>query len=535
VDVNPSIHTDPHLDRAFSDIRVLLERFASGHSLDPLGNSIAKFAKRLGEEAEGEGEVLKDYFADVKDWIDKALREPSWADTYAAQRQSEKLYDRGKELLDVHPEWTDDIRDVLDRADEFLDALKKDKTTQRLIRALDRFAGDARRLGWLGVEVAAGQKDRLKAKRRELWRDAVGWILPRALLALRALPMPRLELKSDLIDLVVDHLIFSSASFLPDHIQIVNSNDVRYSADGPSRIDSMTRIHIDGLRLSARLISYFYHVKSSFFGWEDSGLLNVEIGEQSISGEGLQVDIELRLDDPESNPDVDPASFYTVSDVKVDIPGLAFQIHRSRHWIINTLLQPFLAPTVRWQLGPLLSTKIKEGLEQLNERAAEIRRRAIMLSGQDRAWDRSASVPLSAYWEAVLASTPAPEEVEELESPTTHTETHATLKGVVRTTETEESETVMAIGLGEQILPGVGGPDPSEDARRELVEGGRKAVGEVQETAEQAAREVRDTADDIAETGAKLKDGVGRAVDKGETKKRAEGKSGGWKSNAFDL
>jgi hypothetical protein len=47
-------------------------------------------------------------------------------------------------------------------------------------------------------------------------RDAFDVVLPRIISAIREIPLPRTEYKSEEIDIAIDDLVFESTSFIPD-------------------------------------------------------------------------------------------------------------------------------------------------------------------------------------------------------------------------------------------------------------------------------------------------------------------------------
>ncbi|KAG9074777.1 hypothetical protein FRC06_010460, partial [Ceratobasidium sp. 370] len=482
--VDPIIETDPHLKRLLGDLRTLLERFAGGYSLSPLGDSIKQFLAHLTRD---ESSGVSDLLRDAKIWLNKALETPGWITTRPARAELDTLYDRAKDILNTNPPWRSDLRNASAEASAFSDRLKRDVATQQLLNAIDALGAHTRALGLESVRSAGW-----KQIRAELWRDAVGWLLPRVLAVLKAVPLPRVEMKSNMLDAVVDDVTFRAPSFVPDRIRVENWSEVRVLGSDAAESrdqdwvvegDSTLRMHIDGLRITAHEIAYFFHLKTMLLGYRDSGLLSVHLGHRSSVGQGMKLDVSLETNlgpsphtavAPESG--TPPPSFFRVKSATVDVPGLDFTLARTHHWILNGIAQPLLGPIVRAGMRYALSQSVKAGLEALDRKAGEVYAQAKAESATRVAdsepgiWDWLNAFIRGQKQEANGgAAEPNEDEAEESETegeePEAQTETQVTMKGVIRTThqpatETQpESETVLAVGVAEQILPGLGGPE----------------------------------------------------------------------------
>jgi len=552
--VNPIIETDPHLKRLLRDIRTLLERFAGGHSLSPLADSMKQFLVHLSDD---DSSGVSDLLRDAKVWLNKALETPGWLTTRPARAELDGLYGRVKTILDAKPPWRAHLHDASAEASAFSNDLKHDAATQQLLGAIDALGAHTRALG-----VESVRSTGWKQIRGELWRDAIGWLLPRVLSVLKAVPLPRVEMKSDKVDAVVDDVTFRGLSFIPDHVRVENWSEVRVrgsdAVEGRSRDwvvegDSMLRVHVDGLRITAHEIAYFFHYKTALLGYRDNGLLSVDVGHRSSVGEGMNLDIALETDlDPSSHTavapesDIAPPSFFRVKSATVDVPGLDFTLARTHHWILNWIAQPLLGPIVRTGVRHALSQSVKAGLETLDRKAGEVYAQAKEESGarelnaEPGIWDWLRALVKGQGGQANGNAAELDEEDEEGDEPEAQTETQVTTKGVIRTmhqpeTETQpESEVVLAVGVAEQILPGLGGPENGGKVP-EAVERARDAIGDVQKVAVNVAEEVDEVRRDGEEAATDAKDKASRAADRMEERRKVERKRKGWKSKAFDL
>ncbi|CUA76666.1 putative protein C57A7,06 [Schizosaccharomyces pombe 972h-] [Rhizoctonia solani] len=554
--IDPVIESDPHLKKLLQDICTLLERFAGGHSISPMTDSMKQFVRHLSQDdASGVSDLLRD----AKKWLNTALENPGWITTHTARKGLDKLYDRTKGILDSKPTWRTDLQQASAEAGKLSDHLKRDAATQQLLAAIDALGAHTRALGVQSVRNVGWRQ-----VRAELWRDAVGWLLPRILAVLKAVPLPRVELKSETLDAVVDDVTFRAPSFVPDHVRVENWSEVRVKGsdaaaedtsggrDWVVEGDSMMRVHVDGLRITANEIAYFFHLKTALLGYRDNGLLSIDIGHESTVGQGMNLDVALETDlNPSAHtavvPESDdpPPSFFRVKSATVDVPGLDFTLARTHHWILNALAQPFLGPAVRAGVRMALSQTIVAGLQALDRKLGEVYARAKEESRvQTQADDAEVEPGLWDWWNAFLKGHNTHEEESDVEDeedqPEIETETQVTMKGVIRTmrqpsTDTRsESETVLAVGVAEQILPGLGGPDNGSHVP-EVTERAREAINDVQSAAENATDQVVEAQNDAEAAVDDAKGKAAKAVERMEERRDIEQRRKGWKSKAFDI
>ncbi|KZT37835.1 hypothetical protein SISSUDRAFT_1120040 [Sistotremastrum suecicum HHB10207 ss-3] len=538
---------DSDLKDAFRDLKVILERFAGNSSLDPLVDKTYEALEELAKAPENSNTRI--WMADCGQWLTKALNRGDWVETREARGNAEALYARGYELIqqESNSAWVTKAREAAAETQQFISAFANDRSTRRLIDALGTFQRHLRILGWSAVSAG---KEAQKQRRQEVQRDILGWLLPRLLRALRAVPMPRVEYKSPPLDLVIDSLILSSAdaSFIPDHIGVQTLNEIHLdviessvSSDPvPShpgvRTFSKSHVHIDGLRLNAHGISYYVNARGplgGWIGWEDNGLLNVDVGRVDRAGEGMSVDLELETELASET------SLFRVVNVSVDVPGLRLSIDESRHWIINKLLQPFLGPTLRTTARIVLAKQIRGWLATLDEHLFQIYQHAVDNSRRHERDEPS----FSDYWEALMniasadTDTVATNDQEEDQQRVEST-TNTSLKGITYTTVTQDSpnasdpqspqETIIAVGVGEQVLPGKGGPVDSDETPADVA---RESLQEIDDQAHALAEEIQGMEREAVRTRHEIED----AAERGTQRRRKEQKREGWKSSAFDL
>lgn len=553
VRIDPNIDVDPHLIQALKDFKVLLERF-SGHGTDLLLQRLVNLAEHISSEKEDGDGSLQNLLNAVSKWLNRCLNQPGWIATDEGQTEGSRLYDWSAEILKRDPKYKEDARSVLEEVYALRDGLANDTTTSSVLAAIQTLVNDLTVMGQVRIQVATVESSKQwEAAKAELWKDILSWVLPRVLQAIQTIPLPRVELKSDKLDMVIDKVTLASPSFIPDHIQVTNHTEFILRASSAVRNEdrfyrssttTRTRVVVDGLRISIEDIAYYLNAKGPFWsGWLDNGLLTIDVGGKQVIGDGISLmfDVEVPSLEDRSSGDY----LFKVLDAKVDVPGLAFQMKQTRHWIFNTLVtQPLLGPLVRTATSLILSAQIKRALESLNSSLCDLRAKAQRVTGK-----HTNELKFMDYWEAITHhQEPAPSHTASVRSqspttveqePHTHVETETTTKGIIRTTVVEDaegepqSETVLAIGIGEQILPGLGGPTPEQPPT--LVEQTRKALDELDE----ARREARDTAktaiQDVRHATEDVRQRKASAEERIPDKKAKLSKVPDWRSSNFDI
>ncbi|KAJ7721961.1 hypothetical protein DFH07DRAFT_898139, partial [Mycena maculata] len=536
VDVSASFH------EALVDFKTLLERLASGRSLDPLLRTFKATVGDVFDSPNETGAEVKRYFVDLGRWLERALAEPQFAASRLGARTAGELYDAGRLLLasEANAQWAHDARLLVAEAQSFVQALESDAATQRFVQSLHSVLSALR--GLLQDAVSSGVSTQRKL-RDELLKDALGWLVPRVLKSVHSLPMPRVEFQNSTFDVAVDALLLTSAStsasLAPDHILVQNWSELKLdmAADASPETSSRTRVHIDGMRFAAHGIGYYVKYKG-LVQYSDEGVLNVDVGRPDAVGQGLTVDVELETTQQER--DTPGAPLFRLADVNVVVPGLAFRINDSKHWILNNvLLQPLAAPVVRLILKIVVEQQIRSVVEWADKLVSAIVEEAARISARKGEPEGAPSV--EDYWTATLLTAPAFLEKRGSDS-TVEAHTEPTLKGIIHTTTTlpddpnssaAPEQTVLAVGGGPQLFPHKGGPYGADEVSAgDIVQ---DVADEVRQTVHHSVGKTREVVEAVEDESVRIRENIERAEERKLDRERLERQRGGWKSHAFDL
>ncbi|TCD66329.1 hypothetical protein EIP91_001478 [Steccherinum ochraceum] len=454
----PIVWTDDEdLSLALSHLRVLLARFASGHAVDDVLDSLyAVVWDVVNVPAEADQENItevKTYFSSLALWFNQALQDPSYSTSAEGTAQINALFDQARSFVHdalnadpaTAPVWVRDVQHLVHEVQAFMSKFGSDKSSQRLLAALDNLSTATSlfmQAFTADIPTLSRQASlQIQKTKRQVRNDLLSWLLPRLLRAIRVVPMPRVEYKDSLVEAAIDALLLTSSSLgtslVPDHIRVQTFNDVELDFTPPpghsgytslldalpglgplqphqhTQVRSCTRIkiHADGIRLSAEDIGYYVRFMGSLgLGYEDEGLLSVDVGSQgsaettSCAEGGVSLDVDLvteTTDSSLSNASSTSTSspLFTVQDVHVTVPHLHFSLNHTRHPIMSAFIQPLSGPIARTAVGYYLRRQIWEGLELVGRLAGEVLAERAILDEEE---DQSSGLGWEAYLTAAL-------------------------------------------------------------------------------------------------------------------------------------
>ncbi|KIM42392.1 hypothetical protein M413DRAFT_10535 [Hebeloma cylindrosporum] len=453
---------------------------------------------------------LRAYFSRLGEYLDKALNEPGWAMSKDAAKTLEVLFDDGVELVNVVDEsvievgadildaastskgsgedevrriFKNDLISLVDESEAYIAAFEKDKTTMKLLQALDVLGEDLTTLFSLGGRQSQrGITESIKGMGG--WTSWLGWTIPRIMrmLPLGAIPIPSIEVKTAnfegaLQSLFVQNLVHGetstasvhpiASSLVPDDVVLREWTELRIDmADYKRPLDgsvgasaptshqvngvhttSRVHMHVDGIRARVEGLGYYFKYTGAYgFGYEDEGVLSVDVGMGSLhDGFGADVEIEIENDSnrlesaspafdipqvivsaPEGeeelgkrpphldvqgavreagdhNLNADNISgsvsasgadqpLFRVVDVRITLQGLRFKLDKSRHWILNKLFIQTLAGSIAMRvLRQALEDRVRVSMEVLASGLGEVVR-DVRKRGEERKL-RNASRP----------------------------------------------------------------------------------------------------------------------------------------------
>lgn len=178
---------EKHLYQALHGIRTLVERAASGKSLDDVFAKVRVCAVDVRSDKD-----LKAWFNDFFKHVRKSLDKPGYARSEEAHQQHKRLGERWKELLDNDSDagrkWKEDVQGLRRELHAFQNAITKDPDLQRVRKVHAQFGKDlAQSMGMstqIGMQSAFDQAS-------WFWQDMFNVYAPRILSVIKDIPIPR--------------------------------------------------------------------------------------------------------------------------------------------------------------------------------------------------------------------------------------------------------------------------------------------------------------------------------------------------------
>ncbi|KAF3002252.1 hypothetical protein E8E14_006958 [Neopestalotiopsis sp. 37M] len=220
----------------------------------------------------------------------------------------------------------------------------------------------------------------------ELVQDALHVFIPLAISAVQFLPIPRLEVSTPAIDLLLENLIVepgvtvNQTSFLPYRLKIETYNDLeirkaRFRTATTSK--NLVLIKIDGLSAKADEIGFWLRAHSGLFRLADEGIASFALDERGID---VHLEVEICRERMEQ--------ILTLRGVRVRVHKLDYKLRKSRFswlgWLFKPLLRPLLKTTMEIQLATAIADLIHAGNREILY--ARERLRATRIAGPQDLW-----------------------------------------------------------------------------------------------------------------------------------------------------
>jgi hypothetical protein len=341
------------LAQAERDLRTLIERFANGTSTSDLWRSI----RAIYDDADRDPR-LKQWFKDLHVYIRRCFEEQGFILEDESNVEWDGLYDEGRYLLrERYRHHTDRVVDEIRfLADQFDQDPQNKAFAASLTKLFTRLGNDE------------NGKTTFKP---HLVKDLTRVILPSAIQHVAYVPLPRIEYSDADVDAVIDNIVLESDNFMPNVLEIASENYMRFGRrDATSRQRHSLDIHVSGIQLDLRDVSYYIKRKRGFPSISDTGVANL-----LLAGEGFT--FRLRLSSSTDEADKKPrTSFFQVDKVDVTIHNLQVKLIKSQHKLLFSLIKPLFMRMLRPALERALEKTIRDQAGQLDSLIYDIKQEA---------------------------------------------------------------------------------------------------------------------------------------------------------------
>ncbi|KAI5460893.1 hypothetical protein BGZ63DRAFT_445833 [Mariannaea sp. PMI_226] len=301
--------------------------------------------------------------------IQDMLMDPNFFEN--CDERFQKLRNKSDELAE-QSSIRDDLGAFLDSLHAALRSVLDDADIHKLARHTKRIAE---------LLSPAGQN-----ANKELISDFINIFVPLVIQAIQFVPIPRVEVSTPAVDLLIENLILEPgstvnySSFLPYKLRVSTYNDfeVRKAIRGAaSTVTSLVNIKVSGLSIAAEDLGYWLRLHSGILRLVDEGLAGFYLDERGID---ISLNVEIGRERLEQ--------MVALRDVKVHIHHLNYRLSKSKFACIAWILKPFIRPLVKKALEIKIAAAIGDGLHHLNRELlyARERLRATRIANPNDLW-----------------------------------------------------------------------------------------------------------------------------------------------------
>jgi len=304
---------------------------------------------------------------DVGNSFQKMLTDPEFLDN--APAKIEELKEKSKEIgqdSSLH----EDVQALLQQVQLTLSGVIHDEDVHKLLDTTSRL-----------FKVLSPTN---QATNPELIQDTVRVFVPLLVNLIQYLPIPRMEISTPAIDLLLENLIIepgttvNKTSFLPYRLKIETYNDIdiyrTHTLQTATKSTNLVTIKLDGLSLRADEVGFWMRLHSGILQLKDEGIASFALDERGID---IHIDVEICQERLEQ--------ILTLKAVRVHIHKLNYQTRKSKFTWIGFLLKPLLRPILRKTLEKQLADSLAEFFHSANRELlyARERLRATRISQPD--------------------------------------------------------------------------------------------------------------------------------------------------------
>ncbi|KAF2197975.1 hypothetical protein GQ43DRAFT_494585 [Delitschia confertaspora ATCC 74209] len=355
------VKTNSALDRAMKNFWMFLSSFGDEKEWQKLEDCFHQVMEHSKKDPEFEG-LMKD----TGNSLQKLLTDPDFLDHADEKFQELRTKSRG---VGTESSLREDLDKFFEQVQRTFHSATKDQDVAKLIKST--------------IRIFSILSPKGAYTNTELVTDAINVFVPLLIQAVQYIPIPRLEVSTPEIDLLLENLIIepgktiNHTSFFPFRFKVETYNDLeiwKARFRTASRVKSLVTIKIDGLSLRADEVGFLLRAHSGLLRLADEGIASFELDERGID---IHLDVEIAKERMEQ--------ILTLRDVRVHIHKLSYTLRKSKFSFFGWILKPLLRPIIRKTMEKQLAAGIADAIHAANRELlfARERLRATRISDPD--------------------------------------------------------------------------------------------------------------------------------------------------------
>lgn len=352
---------NPAMERATKNFWTFLSSFGDKNEWKKLEDCFHAVLDHSRKDPE-----FEDLMHDIGNSLERLLTDPSFFDNADEKFQELRKKSRG---VGTDSSLRQDVDRFFEQAQTTFNSVTRDEDVARLIKSSRRI-----------LNILSPRHSYTNS---ELVEDAINVFVPLLIKAIQYIPIPRLEVSTPELDLLLENLIIepgktiNHTSFLPFRFRVETYNDfeirkARFRT--ASRVTSKMTIKIDGLSLRADEVGFLLRAHTGLLRLADEGIASFHLDERGID---VHLDVEIAKDRLEQ--------ILTLQDVRVHVHKLNYTLRKSKFSFFSWILKPLLRPVIRKVMEKQLATGIADAIHAANRELlfARERLRATRISDPD--------------------------------------------------------------------------------------------------------------------------------------------------------
>jgi hypothetical protein len=355
------VHENPEADRALKNFYILIRSFGDPEQWDDLERKFHNVMKHSKSDPQFES-----LMNDLGNSLQKLLTDPEFFDN--ADETFQELRQKSRQVGSDTP-IRHDVDAFLSQCQKTLQSTLNDKDIALLLKTTKQI---------LKILSPTGSY-----ANTDLVHDSIHVFVPVLIAAIQYIPIPRLEISTPDLDLLLENLIIepgrtvNNTSFFPYKLRIETHNDVEIRKARfrtTSRLTSQLSLKIDGLSARADEVGFWLRAHSGPLRLADEGIVSFRLDERGID---VHVDVEIGRDRLEK--------VVGLKAVRVRVHKLDYVMRKSRLSWLGWLVKPLLRPILRRVVEKKLAESIADAIHAVNREVvfARERLRATRISDPD--------------------------------------------------------------------------------------------------------------------------------------------------------
>ncbi|PNS14374.1 hypothetical protein CAC42_6887 [Sphaceloma murrayae] len=333
--VEESVQENAELDRAAKNLWQLVKSFGDAKAWENLEAKFKQLTSHMEKDPDFERSMIE-----VGNGIQAMLTDPTFFDD--AQGRIEELKQKSRNSQSTQ-DLRDDIEAFIRQIEVTISSVLEDQDVANLIQTSTKI------FGILSPQHSLANQD--------LIHDAVNVFIPLFISSIQQIPIPRLEISTPEIDLLLEPLIIdpgrtiNHTSFLPHKLRIETYNDLEIRAARYRTVSTsshLVTIKLDGLSMRAQDVGFWLRTRLGLLRLADEGIASFALDERGMD---VHIDVEIAKERMEQ--------ILTLKAVRVHIHKFNYTLRKSKFswlgWIIKPLLRPVLRKVMEKQIAEALA------------------------------------------------------------------------------------------------------------------------------------------------------------------------------------